>query len=125
MPRKEKKAGPPTASIVFVGLLCFFVVAAGGGYLWNKSQIHTLGEQMRGYETRLENAKRYRMTLERAYATNCSPAYLEMRVKRMRLEIGPPQPDQIVRLPERAGDEQDEKLLAGRAISAAAEEGRN
>ena len=125
MPRKEKKAGPPTASIVFVGLACFFVVAAGGGYLWNKSQIHTLGEQIRGYETRLENAKRYRMTLERTYAAMCSPADLEQRVKRMRLEIGPPQPDQIVRLPERAGNEQDEKLLAGRAISAATEEGRN
>ena len=125
MPRKEKKAGPPTASIVFVGLLCFFVVAAGGGYLWNKSQIHTLGEQIRGYESRLDGAKRYRMTLERTYAAMCSPADLEQRVKRMRLEIGPPQPDQIVRLPERAGDEQDEKLLAGRTILTRAGEGRN
>jgi hypothetical protein len=125
MPRKEKKAAPPTASIVFVGLLCFFVVAAGGGYLWNKSQIHTLGEQIRGYEMRLDSAKRYRATLERNYATNCSPAYLEMRVKRMRLEIGPPQPDQIVRLFERAGDEQDEKLMAGQTSPTPAEEGRN
>jgi hypothetical protein len=125
MPRKEKKAEPPTASIVFVGLLCFFVVAAGGGYLWNKSQIHTLGEQYRGYEIRLDSAKRYRATLERNYATNCSRFYLEMLVKRMRLEIGPPQPDQIVRLPERAGDEQDEKLMAGQTSPTPAEEGRN
>jgi hypothetical protein len=125
MPRKEKKAAPPTASIVFVGLLCFFVVAAGGGYLWNKSQIHTLGEQIRTYETRLDRAKDYRMTLERNYATNCSPLYLEMLVKRMRLDIGPPQPDQIVRLPERAGDEQDEKLMADRTTPAPVEEGRN
>jgi hypothetical protein len=125
MPRKDKKAGPPTASIVFVGLACFFVVAAGGGYLWNKSQIHTLGEQIRGYEARLDSAKRYRATLERNYATNCSPMYLEMLVKRMRLDIGPPQPDQIVKLPERAGNEQDEKLLAGRAAPTPAEEGRN
>ena len=125
MPRKEKKAAPPTASIVFVGLLCFFVVAAGGGYLWNKSQIHTLGEQIRGYEMRLERAKGYRMTLERNYATNCSPIYLEMLVKRMRLDIGPPQPDQIVKLWENSGTEQDQKLLAGRTIALPAEEGRN
>jgi hypothetical protein len=125
MPRKEKKAGPPTASIVFVGLLCFFVVAAGGGYLWNKSQIHTLGEQIRGYEMRLDSAKRYKATLERTYAAMCSPADLEQRVKRMRLEIGPPQPNQIVKLWEKSETEQDEKLVAGRTITTAAEEGRN
>src|SRR5262245_42156984 len=123
MARKEKKAGPPTMSLVFVGLACFFVAAAGAGFLWNKSQILTLGEQIRGYESRLESAKRYRMTLERTYASMCSPADLEQRVKRMRLELGPPQPDQIVRLPENPNAGQDEKLLAGRAMPA--EEGRN
>jgi len=110
-------------SLVFVGLLCFFVVAAGAGFLWNKTQIHTLGEQIRGYESRLEQAKRYRMTLERTYAAMCSPADLDDRVKRMRLELGPPQPDQIVRLPEKAGVGQEEKLVAGRTLPA--EEGRN
>lgn len=120
MPRKEKKAGPPTASIVFVGLACFFVVAAGAGYLWNKSQIHTLGEQIRGYESRLEQAKRQRMALELTYAGMCSRSELEQRVKRMRLELGPPQPDQIVRLPEKSGVEQ-EKLVAGRTEPAGEE----
>jgi hypothetical protein len=124
MARKEKKAGRPTTSIVFVGLACFFVVAAGAGFLWNKAQIHTLGEQIRGYETRLEGAKRHRMTLERTYAAMCSPVDLEQRVKRMRLEIGPPQPDQIVRLPEKTGSGQDERLIAVRTADAEAE-GRN
>src|SRR5688572_16415866 len=122
MARKEKKTGPPTTSLVFVGLACFFVAAAGAGFLWNKTQIHTLGEQIRGYESRLEQAKRQRMTLERTYAAMCSPVDLEQRVKRMRLELGPPQPDQIVRLPEKAGTGQEEKLIAGRT---AGEEGRN
>ena len=122
MARKEKKAGPPTMSLVFVGMACFFIVGAGAGYLWNKNQIHTLGQQLRGYEVQLEAAKRRRLTLERTYAAMCSPGDLDDRVKRMRLEIGPPQLDQIVKLPEK-GTGQDEKLMARR--NAPAEEGRN
>src|SRR5690349_15160428 len=118
MARKEKKAGPPMTSLVFVGLTCVFCVASGAGYLWNKSQINTLGEQMRGYEFRLETAKRRRMDLERNYAAMCSPAYLERRVKEMKLPLGMPQLDQIVRLQESTGEPQQEKLLAGRTLPA-------
>jgi hypothetical protein len=124
MPRKEKKAVKlPTTGLVAVGAVCFFFAAACSGFLWNKAQIHELGQQMRQYETRLEDAKRRRMTLERIYAEMCSPVGLAQRVKRMNLEIGPPQPDQLVRLAEpNAGTE--EKLLAQRA-SQKGEQGRN
>jgi hypothetical protein len=119
MARKEKKAGPPMTSLVFVGLACLFVVAAGAGYLWNKSQINTLGDQMRAYEFRLETAKRRRMDLERNYAAMCSPAYLDRRVKEMKLPLAMPQLDQIVRLQEspRGPQAQEEKLIAGRTTS--------
>ena len=110
-------------TLVFVVMGCFFVVLAGAGFIWNKSQIHTLGMQKGAYELRLDAAKRHRLTLERIYATNCSPAYLEMRVKRMRLELGPPQPDQLVRLYETPGPVQEEKLFAGKTTRT--EEGRN
>jgi hypothetical protein len=123
MAKKEKKSGPPTASIVFVGLACFFVVIAGAGYLWNKAQINMLGDQMHGYEMRLESARRRRLALERDYATNCSPGYLEMRVKWMKMDLGLPQPDQIVKLPDGPGGGQEEKMMAGRTILAG--EGRN
>jgi hypothetical protein len=113
MARKEKKAVRPTMSLVFVGMACFFVAGAGAGYLWNKKQIHELGQQIRNSEMRLESAKRHRLTLERTYAAMCSPADLDERVKRMRLEIGPPQLDQIVRLWEPTGTGQ-EKLMARR-----------
>jgi hypothetical protein len=123
MPRKEKKVGPPTMSLVFVGLACFFFVGAGGGFLWNKTQIHTLGQQIHSYETRLEEAKRRRLMMERTYAAMCSPVDLDERVKRMRLELGPPQPDHIIVLPESPGAATDEKLIAKRV--SASEEGRN
>src|SRR5687767_4886676 len=114
MARNEKKAARPTMSLLFIAFGCIFVVGAGYGFIWNKSQIHSLGQQIRYYETRLDEAKRRRLTLERAYATMCSPVDLEDRVKRMKLELGPPQPDQIVRLPETPPDAiaPDEKILA-------------
>jgi hypothetical protein len=123
MARKEKKAGPPTMSLVFVGMLCFFAAASGAGFLWNKAQIHALGEQIRGYEIRLDSARRHRRALEGIYATNCAPAYLDYRVRAMKLDLGLPQPDQIVRLTETSGAAQEEKLLAGRTMPNA--EGRN
>lgn len=114
MARKEKKAVKlPTTGLVFVGATCLFFAVACSGYLWNKAQIQTLGQQMRQYETRLEDARRRRMTLERIYAEMCSQSELAQRVKRKNLEIGPPQPDQLVRLAEpNAGTE--EKLLTAR-----------
>jgi hypothetical protein len=124
MARKEKKAGPPTTSLMYVGMACFFIVGAGAGYLWHKSQIHTLGQQLRGYEMQLETAKRRRLTLERTYAAMCSFEELDRLVKRMRLEIGPPQLDQIVKLPENSGIGQDERLLARRPMPPG-EEGAN
>lgn len=105
-------------SLVFVGMACFFIVGAGAGYLWNKKQIHELGQQIRNYEMRLESAKRHRLMLERTYAEMCSYTNLDARVKRMRLEIGPPQLDQIVRLWEPTGTGQEEKLMARRPASA-------
>src|SRR5688572_4591384 len=102
MARKEKKAARtgsgivPTTGLMFAGLACLFGADAASGYLWQKSQIHELGKQIRTYETRLDEAKRRRLTLDRMYAAMCSrsgPEGLEARVKRSKLELGPPQPD--------------------------------
>jgi hypothetical protein len=46
-----------------------------------------------------------------------------MRVKWMHLELGPPQPDQLVRLYETPGTPEQEKLFAGKTTRS--EEGRN
>jgi hypothetical protein len=123
MARKEKKTVKlPTTGIVAAVAVCLFFGIAGAGFLWNKAQIQALGQQMHQYETRLEDAKRRRMTLERIYAEMCSPVGLAQRVKRMNLEIGPPQPDQLVRLAE-PNAATEEKLLAQRASQN--QEGRN
>jgi hypothetical protein len=121
MARKEKKAkaaGPavPTTGLVLTGLACLFGAVAASGYLWQKSQIQTLGQQIRQYETRLDEAKRRHLTLDRMYAEMCSPAGLEARVKRSKLQIGPPQLEQIVRLWEPVPQTVEEKLTAQRSL---------
>lgn len=121
--RKEKKAGLPTMGLVSIALLCVFGAVVGCGYLWNKGQIDELGKQIRYYEMRLEEARRKRLTLDRTYTAMCSPADLDDRVRRMGLELGPPQPDQIVRLPDAPAAAPENKLFARRPL--AGEEGRN
>ncbi len=121
MARKEKRAlawsGVPTSWLMFIGGLCLFGVAAGSGYLWNKSQIQELGTQIKHHEARLDDIKRKRAELVRAYAMMCSPADLDARVKRMKLDIKPPQLDQIVRLDEPISPAAEEKLVAQRAAA--------
>ncbi len=107
----------PAAGLVSVGLACLFVAGAGCGFLYQKSHIHTLGQQIRHYETRLEEAKRRRLLLDRTYASMCSPAGLDERVRRMNLGLYPPQPDQIVRLPEPSLDSPNAKLVARGAFA--------
>ena len=125
MARKEKKTVMPTNWLVFVGLVCLFLAAAPCGYVWNKTQIHDLGIQIRNYEVRLDEAKRKRQALDLKWAGMNSQENLEDLVKRMRLEIGPPSPDQIIRLPEMPSvvTPPDEKLYAHRRLPG--EEGRD
>jgi len=125
MARKEKKTGLPTNWLILIGVVCLFLAAAPCGYVWNKKQIHDLGVQIRTYETQLEDAKLKRQAMDRIWAGMLSHAYLEDQVKRLHLEIGPPQLDQIIRLPEMPATPtpQDEKRYAHHAASG--EEGRD
>ncbi len=135
MARKEKKAKAepvvPTTALILAGLACLFGVIAASGYLWQKSQIQALAQQIRQYEMRLDEAKRRRLTLDRNYAEMCTPAGLELRVKRSKLQIGPPQLDQIVRLWEPVPQTSEDKIVAAKKesqsllTSAATEKGFN
>jgi len=115
MARKEKKEGLPTMGLVSIALLALFILGAGSSVIWNKTQIHALGLQIRSYEARFEVARGQRRTLERVYETVCSHGYLEDRVRRLKLDLAAPQPDQMVRLreapPQAVGED---KLMAAR-----------
>lgn len=117
MARKTKSGGLPTGGIVMVAAFCLLAGGAGIGYLWQKSQIHKLGLSIRAHEARHEELKRHHAMLERTLAMICSPKELEERARRMRLEVGPPQESQIVRLREPMAPAMtagEQRILAGR-----------
>lgn len=106
----------PTGGIAMVAAFCLLAGGAGVGYLWQKNQIHKLGQNIRVYEGRLEELRRHHRMLDQTVTAMCSWKELEERVRRMRLEIGPPQESQIVRLREPispAMSASNQRILAG------------
>lgn len=107
----------PTGGIVIVAAFCLLASGAGIGYIWQKNQIHKLGLNIRAHEARLEQLRGHHRMLDRTLAMICSPKELEERAKRMRLEVGPPQESQIVRLREPVSPAMtagEQRILAGR-----------
>lgn len=86
------------ASIMVCGALCL----AGIGYLWAKTQLWNLSREVKTLETRLDELKRTNDVLQQSYAAMGTPAKLEESIRRLRLGLVAPQPDQIVRLTEPA-----------------------
>src|SRR5690349_21530934 len=100
---KNHKYQPATLRFgpaIKAALLCIFFGGAGIGYVWQKTQIQHLADQIKRTESRSEELHRQNDKLMRAVAVLCSPHELDERVKKMNLGLVPPQPDQIVRLRE-------------------------
>jgi hypothetical protein len=83
-------------------LICGFIVICCVGYVWEKQQINVLAEQYGKRETRLRELRNQNDKLKRQLAALLSPAQLDLRVKELKLGLGPPQPTQIWWLPEPA-----------------------
>jgi hypothetical protein len=98
--RKHQSAairfGPALKAI----LLCLFIGGSGVGYVWQKSQIAQLGGQLKDRELRLAELERKNGDLRRQYATLCTPANLELRVRQLNLDLVKSQPNQVIQLLE-------------------------
>lgn len=82
-------------------LVCSILVGAGVGYVWQKKQIHDLGQQIGERQTRLRKLQDQNGKLKIQVATLSSQTALMLRIQQMKLVgLGPPQQSQIVRLPE-------------------------
>jgi hypothetical protein len=98
--RKNKSAAMRIASVIHVLLICLFIGGSGVGYVWQKGQINTLGQQIKLAETRLEELRRLNKQRSDTLAFMRSPQVLDARVKELNLGLVPPHPDQIWRLVE-------------------------
>jgi cell division protein FtsB len=81
-------------------MVCGALCLAGIGYIWAKAQVWALSKQIKTLELRRDELKRNNERLEQRYASMCTPAQLDAEVKRLKLGLIVPHPDQMVRLEE-------------------------
>ena len=81
-------------------LCCLVLGGSGLGYVWQKSQIHILGRQIKEKENTLAQLRRENKMRADNLAALCSPPALEARIKKLNLGLVQPEVTQVVRLPE-------------------------
>ena len=80
--------------------LCLLIAGSAVGYVWQKSQIYQLDQQLRQREIRLAQLKDINQKLVDQLAMLNSPPMLDKRAQELNLGLAPAQPSQILRLPE-------------------------
>jgi hypothetical protein len=100
--RKSQSAAIRFGPALKAFVLCVLIGGSGVGYVWQKDQIGHLGQQIKSREIHLTELEDHNDKLRRQLSTMCSPSSLELRIQELKLGLVPPQPPQILRLPEPA-----------------------
>lgn len=102
--RKYQSAAVRFGPALRAFLLCMVIGGAGLGYVWQKSQINRLSQQIKQREQRLGELRDTNDKLRKQLATMQSPPQIDRRVKELNLGLMPPQPGQVLRLIEPEAD---------------------
>ena len=81
-------------------LICLVTCSLGLGYVWQKQQINSLGQQIKENEITLEELKRENKRRGDNLAYLMSPQELDARLRELNLDLVVPKPGQIVVLQE-------------------------
>ncbi|MBG87031.1 MAG: hypothetical protein CMO80_09055 [Verrucomicrobiales bacterium] len=105
MPKNRKKTAAPVKAgpVLKAVAWCVFIGLAGVGYVWQKNQIHELGEEMKKQERKLADLKQKNNERMKILAGLRSPAYLEDRIRSLQLGLGMPSPRQVITLSDQPG----------------------
>ena len=98
--RKHQSAAIRFGPALKAFLLCLFIGGSSLGYVWQKSQIYELGQQIRRRELHLKDLQVQNEKLLGQLKLMRSPQYLAERVKEMNLGLVPSQPSQVWYLKE-------------------------
>ena len=98
MNRKSKSAPVRFGLALRVLFVCFCLAAPALGYLQQKTKLSDLGHQHRDLEVKIEALVRDNKGRSRSLDSLKTPVRLEAVVREMNLGLGPPMPNQIVRL---------------------------
>src|SRR5512135_2006209 len=115
--RKNQSAAIRFVPALKAAVLCAFIGGSAIGYVWQKNQIIELGRKIRDKENRLAQLKDANQKLAKQLDTLRSSAYLERRLRELKLDLVQPAQTQILRLPEAPLGEAgpvSSRFLAGR-----------
>jgi|SRR5689334_22402904 len=98
--RKNQSAAIRFGPALKAFLLCLLIGGSGVGYVWQKTQIYELGQQIRKRETHLAELQDQNKKLRDQLSLLRSPAKLDQRVRELNLGLGQPQQSQIRQLVE-------------------------
>jgi len=102
--RKYQSAAIRFAPAIKALFLFILVGVSGVGYVWQKEVIYNLAQQKKNHEQRLEQWRIQNKLLRDQLNYLSLPRVLESRVKELNLGLGPPLPEQMVRLPQTTGE---------------------
>ncbi|MCS1407005.1 MAG: Cell division protein FtsL [Verrucomicrobia subdivision 3 bacterium] len=124
--RREKSRDEVIGAGWFIkaAVVCFFVGGSCAGYLWQKNQVHELGQKIRGLERELDQLEQGNDVLRQRYAVLESQPELNRRVREFGLDLRPPAPEQIFRLRE-AGDGRQVSFSRSHSLSTDRDGDRN
>ncbi|HTY87383.1 MAG TPA: septum formation initiator family protein [Candidatus Acidoferrum sp.] len=82
--------------------LCLLIAGSAVGYVWQKSRIYQLGQQIRQREMRLTRLQNNNQKLDGQLSILRLPVMLDRRARELNLGLAPAQPNQVLRLTEPA-----------------------
>jgi hypothetical protein len=103
MNRKKRSSTVRFGPALKAVLICLVTCSLGLGYVWQKQQINSLGQQIKENETVLEGLKRENKRRGDNLAYLMSPQELDARLRQLKLDLVVPKPEQIVVLQELRG----------------------
>ena len=103
MNRKKRSSTVRFGPALKAVLICLVTCSLGMGYVWQKQQINSLGQQIKENEIVLEELKRENKRRGDNLAYLMSPQELDARLRQLNLDLVVPKPEQIVVLQELRG----------------------
>jgi len=100
--RKNQSAAIRFGPALKALFLCLLIAGSAVGYVWQKSQIYQLGQQIRQREIRLARLQNDDRKLSDQLSILRSPTMLDRRARELNLGLSPAQPMQVLRLAEPA-----------------------
>ena len=109
--RKNQSAAIRFGPALKALFLCLLIAGSAVGYVWQKSQIYQLGQQIRQRELRLARLQNDDQKLGDQLSILRSPTMLDRRARELNLGLAPAQPIQVMRLVEPVSAPPDNKNL--------------